>query len=336
VTGVGPVPADATAVVLNVTSTQATSAEGFVTVWPDGVARPTASNLNLRPGQNLANLVMVRAGPTGNVRLYTNRGSVHLIVDVVGYYAPGTGFRFRAVTPSRVLSTPPGPPLSGPGELAITVPGTAGVPPEATALVLNVTSAQATSANGFVTVWPDGVARPTASNLNLNPGQNLPNLAVTRVGGTGGVRFYTNTGSVHLFADVFGYFGPDATACFTGVTPARVLDTRTGPVPPGRVVGDPLSGPGELRLDVTGVAGVPPDAAAVVLNVTSAQATSANGFVTVWPDGVARPTASNLNLNPGQNLPNLVVVGVGATGDIRLYTNTGSVHLIADVVGYFR
>jgi hypothetical protein len=123
---------------------------------------------------------------------------------------------------------------------------------------------------------------------------------------------------------------------FVGVTPTRLLDTRTGPAPAGYPIGQRLTGPGEITLDVTGVGPVPADAKAVILNVTSNQATSANGFVTVYPDGVARPNASNLNLNPGQNLPNLVIVKVGASGNIRLYTNTGAVHLIADVVGYYR
>src|SRR5205823_7125872 len=40
VTGVGGVPSDATAVVMNVTYTEAT-APGFVTIWPSGETRPT-------------------------------------------------------------------------------------------------------------------------------------------------------------------------------------------------------------------------------------------------------------------------------------------------------
>ena len=252
---------------------------------------------------------------------------------------------FVGVTPTRLLDTrsgpvPPGYPvgqrLSGPGEIVLDVTGVGPVPANATAVVLNVTSTQASSASGFVTVYPDGVARPTASNLNLNPGQNLPNLVTVKVGASGNVRLYTNTGAVHLIADVVGYYAPAAGDRFEGVTPTRLLDTRSAPVPPGYPAGQRLSGPGEIVLDVTGVGPVPADATAVILNVTSTQASSASGFVTVYPDGVARPTASNLNLNPGQNLPNLVVVKVGATGNVRLYTNTGAVHLIADVVGYYR
>ena len=36
----------------------------------------------------------------------------------------------------------------------------------------------------------------------------------------------------------------------------------------------------------------------------------------------------------GQDTPNLVIVKVGADGNVKLYNNAGTGHLIADVVGY--
>jgi hypothetical protein len=56
--------------------------------------------------------------------------------------------------------------------------------------------------------------------------------------------------------------------------------------------------------------------------------------VTAYPDGEPRPTASNLNLQSGKTAPNLVIAKVGADGRIRLYNNAGTVHLIADVMGW--
>ena len=82
-------------------------------------------------------------------------------------------------------------------------------------------------------------------------------------------------------------------------------------------------------------AAVPADATAVVLNVTGVDATKAN-FVTVWPAGTTRPTASNLNLLPGQALSNAVTVGLGtgsAARRVSLFNNTGSVNLIAELAG---
>ena len=72
----------------------------------------------------------------------------------------------------------------------------------------------------------------------------------------------------------------------------------------------------------------------MALNLTSVDATHAT-FVTVHPTGEARPFASNLNPIPGAAIPNLVVARVGLGGAATFYNNTGTVHLVADVVGHF-
>ena len=53
---------------------------------------------------NIPNLVVVRAGPDGNVALYNDQGSVHVIFDVVGWYGQN-GDSYNPVTPARVLDT---------------------------------------------------------------------------------------------------------------------------------------------------------------------------------------------------------------------------------------
>src|SRR5262249_10516485 len=73
---------------------------------------------------------------------------------------------------------------------------------------------------------------------------------------------------------------------------------------------------------------------AVVLNVTASQPTEPT-FVTVYPSGESRPLASNLNLVPGTDVPNLVIAKVGADGRVFLYNDRGATHLVADVVGWF-
>jgi hypothetical protein len=64
VTGLGgatSVPATASAVVLNVTATNAT-AGSFLSVWPTGSPQPVSSNLNFAAGETIANLVTVKVG----------------------------------------------------------------------------------------------------------------------------------------------------------------------------------------------------------------------------------------------------------------------------------
>jgi hypothetical protein len=85
VASVGPVPVDATAVVMNVTVTNPTAA-GFATMFPAGGTRPDpASNLNFTPGETVPNLVMVKIA-TANVSFYNSAGNTDMIADVVGWF----------------------------------------------------------------------------------------------------------------------------------------------------------------------------------------------------------------------------------------------------------
>ena len=88
-----------------------------------------------------------------------------------------------------------------------------------------------------------------------------------------------------------------------------------------------------LELQVTGVAGVPSDATAVVLNMTVVNAQAA-GFATVYPCGQSRPEASNLNYAAGQTIPNLVIAKPGVGGKVCIYSYA-AVDVLADVSGFF-
>ncbi len=78
-----------------------------------------------------------------------------------------------------------------------------------------------------------------------------------------------------------------------------------------------------------------------MLNVTAVGPT-ANGYLTVYGDQdpigtpLSNPGTSNINFRANQNLPNLVVVPVGANGEVD-FTNSsaGSTQVLADVAGYF-
>lgn len=115
------------------------------------------------------------------------------------------------------------------------------------------------------------------------------------------------------------------------LTPARILDTRTGN---GAPVGK-LGPNGALSLQVTGRGGVPATGVtSVVLNMTVTEATAVS-FLTAWPAGAARPLTSNLNYAAGDTVPNLVVVKVGTDGKVDLFNLAGTAHVIADVAGWY-
>ncbi|MFT3790448.1 MAG: hypothetical protein QM741_05085 [Rudaea sp.] len=90
VSGRGGVPASGVAaVVLNVTAVSP-SGTGFVTVWPSGFSQPNASNLNFTPGQTRPNLVVAAIGSNGKVSLFNSAGTTDIVVDVLGWLAPGS------------------------------------------------------------------------------------------------------------------------------------------------------------------------------------------------------------------------------------------------------
>jgi hypothetical protein len=112
---------------------------------------------------------------------------------------------------------------------------------------------------------------------------------------------------------------------FVPIAPVRIYDTRlngTGPLGSG----------GTRDVQVTGSL-VPASAVAVVLNVTVTNTTAAS-HLTVFPTGIVPPTASNLNWTPGQTVPNLVEVPIGAGGQVSFYNPYGSTDLILDLQGY--
>lgn len=102
VAGRADVPADAVAVVMNVTVTAA-NGPGFITAYPCGAGQPTASNLNYVAGRNIPNLVVAKIGAAGQVCLY-NTEPVHLIVDITGYF-PGVDSYAPLAAPARLLDT---------------------------------------------------------------------------------------------------------------------------------------------------------------------------------------------------------------------------------------
>jgi hypothetical protein len=319
---------------MNVTAVLPTGA-GFITVWPRGVTQPLSSNLNFVPGDVVPNLVTVGIGSNGQVSLYHQGGTNDLIADVVGYYSPVNGDYFTAVTPVRALDTRAGTGaalarVAQGGEVSLQITNANAVPANATGVVLNVTAVSPDAA-GYVTVYPNGVTRPLASNLNFVPGDVVPNLVIVGIGTSGKVNLFNANGTIDLVADIVGYYSPDNTAKqFYPVTPVRALDTRNGTGGVSAPVGQGAS----IDLTVRGANGIPAGASAIVMNTTAVTPNAAS-YLTAWPTGVTRPLASNLNYVVGDIVPNLVQVGIGSNGKVSLFNNAGSVDLVADLTGYF-
>ena len=367
------VPADATAVVLNVTSVNATQATD-VRVYPTPLdaSFPPVSNINVQPGQSTPNLVTVAVTKVGGtVRLRNTAGTTDLLADLSGYFTAqvpgGAGSLFNPLAPARILHTASGSvgvltqakvvagghvDLKVIGSLPVrtlangSTPPPVVVPAGTTAVVLNVTAFNATAPTD-VRVYPkpkvDSAAPPEASNLNVAvPGVSVANLVVVKVGDLGKVRLYNRAGATDLAADIAGYYGGAGGAVFVPVEPQRLLSTIYGI---GRTGYDhtPLAAKGVTDAQITGARAIPPSAVAVTLNVTGVGPTTSTdlrAYPSDYPNPAGTPPAvSTLNLRTGQTRANLAVVRVGAeiAGEeaVRVSNTAGTVGLILDISGYY-
>ncbi len=278
VAGQGGVPvAGVSAVVVNATATN-TSAAGYLTVFPTGLAVPLASNLNWLAGQTVPNLVTIGLGATGKISAHNGSGLADVVFDVEGYFStpdtsPDPAGLFNPLVPSRVLDT-----RSGNGAPMKTLGS-------AQTLVLQVTGR-------------GGVPTSGASAVVLN-------LTVT----AGQVSIFNGAGSTDVVADVNGWFTNSTTggngSRFTPVTPARIVDSRYGTggfsTPWGPSSGRPIAVAGQGGVPLMSDPNPP---TAVVVNITATDTTSASALI-AWPDGAAQPLSSDLNWSRAATVPNL-------------------------------
>jgi hypothetical protein len=220
------VPAGATAVALNVTATRV-SAPTFVSACAGGLSADACrqtSAFNPEPGQDTPSAVLVALGGAAHdeVTFYNNAGTLTLIADLHGFYAPAEGSTFQAAGPRRVLAFRP----VGPREaITLTIPD---VPTGATAVALNLTHT-ATTEPSYVAACPADQPLTTctqSSVLNPFPGRDAGNHTIVKLGGPhhDQVTLYNNAGTTHLIADVQGFFTTTTTgARLRTTTPTRVL-----------------------------------------------------------------------------------------------------------------
>jgi len=206
VAGQAGVPDEATAVVVNLTAAE-TDGPGFLRLTPTGSPPASTSNVNFFAGDVVPNLAIVQLGEGGRVTLEGAGSGKHAIGDVFGYFAPDAGGRFRAVAPQRLLDTRESTPVGPGAAIDVQVTDRAGVPGNATAVVLNVAAMNVTGPS-FVTVWPAGAAQPGTSNLNVMPGQTIANLVICQLGDNGNLSIANPIAQCDVLADVMGFVVP--------------------------------------------------------------------------------------------------------------------------------
>ena len=222
------IPADATAVLVNLTAVGAAGA-GYVSTGRIGESTPPeTSNLNLnRAGETraVAATVAVSTSAAGRgFRLWTTTAT-HVLVDVMGSVtgrdaAEATTGLFIPITPRRLLDS------RAPGQVGRTwgswvvecaVPQLTGA--SVGGAVINLTAVNARGP-GYLSVLAARQERrlyESVSHLNVDRrGQTASNHAVSRVANGAGLSVHTSQGS-HVLVDLAGYLVGPPVAARTGV-----------------------------------------------------------------------------------------------------------------------
>ena len=307
---------------------------GFVTLWPAGEARPLASTLNSVDGRTKSSAAIVPAGAAGAISVFA-RNTTDVVLDINGYFVSATdptALAFYPITPCRVADTRKaalgllGTPSMGAGQ-SRTFPilsSACNIPATAQAYSLNFTAVPG-GPLGYLTTWPTGQAKPQASSLNAITGTVTANAAIVPAGTIGSIDVFASN-ATDVVIDINGYFAPMVTGGLSlyGVTPCRVVDTRKPP-------GSPAVTSPDVGVSAS-ACGIPANAQAHVLSVTVVPPTPL-GYLTLWPQGQARPTVSTLNALDGAITSNMAIVPT-TNGSISAFASNLT-HLILDISAYF-
>ncbi len=384
VTGVhGPssqvVPTGALAVVVNLTGIDHGTGPTLLVAYPAGSALPAASSLNIDAGLAQGNLAVVPLSTGGQITIFNAVGSADAIVDVLGYFAaPGSAGEvpgeFHPMPPLRICDTRANQDTECAGAadtplqantwrrvvLSGLPPGAAGGTPsipttDAAAAAFNLTATQATTSTYLSVAAPNmttdacPTTRPAISNVNLRPGEALPNRVISELGPHQDVCVYNAVGSVDFIIDINGWFGNGSEttsppgALFYAIPPDRICDTRANSGTP--CANKPLIGKSTETVRVTGVGLVPAvggtsSPVAIVANLTGIAGTESTVLV-LYPSDVSHlPKASDLNPSAHDVIDNLAIVSLATSGpsagDVNLYNAVGVINATLDVAGWFQ
>jgi hypothetical protein len=330
-----------TAVAVSITVTGQTSS-GVLSAYPADTPQPATSTINYTATAGITNNAIVNVGPDGDIAIYNaSGGTVQLIVDLTGYFstntaATGASTYTPLADPTRILDTrngtgAPEADIAADGTLALTMAGddTNGVDLPSTgltAVALNLTVIPPGSGDsGYLTAYPDGVTKPATTNLTYG-GTALADAVIIPVGSDGKIDIFNySSDAVNLVGDLSGYFTTSATGeYYHPLNSIRIIDTRQG-----------TALASDSARTIANLASVTADNPTLVLNITVVTPAD-SGYLQVYPASAARPTASAINFNSGQAIPNLALVNTSADNAFDVFNNSaGTIQVVVDASGYF-
>jgi hypothetical protein len=342
VAGKGGVPADGSAGAVSVVATLiGISNQGILSGRPN--ADKPSTVMGIYGGENKQNtsfsaVLAVNSDGTIQVSAETN---ARLLLDVQGYYtssADGTAAGgFVPMNGSRIVDTrngtgAPKAPLTSGKTVDLQIGGVAGVPKDASAVIVNMIAANTGTTTGYFTPYPTGSTRPPNSFNYAGKGVATSMQAQVKLSSTGKLTVFNQDSTADLVLDIQGYFtaAGQGGAVFTPGA-GRAYDTRTS--------GNTVMGKNETRsIQIAGTAGVPVMGSginAVVLTLTSLKTTAGYGSATVWADSTARPNTTSINFDETTIRTNTITVPLGANGKIALSSVADPTDYVIDVQGWY-
>jgi hypothetical protein len=321
------VPSGTAAVSVNVVTVDPSS-NGYVTVYPCGIARPFTSAVQSQVGRVVSGSAIVPLGSDGSFCVFSNV-TTEIVVDLNGSFAPSGTARYEPiVTQRRYDSRPSGRLLQAGAIVRVNTRGFGAGASDSSAASVTIHALDA-AASGFVTAWPCDTPRPWASSANVMVGSSVSNEVDVAVGATGEVCFLVSA-PMHLAVDINGWYGPSATTEYHSVTPFRLVDTREN----FGFVG-PFARYVDRSIQVSGVGSLPSGG---VVRSVAAQFTavdpSGTGWVTVHNCLAPVPQLSMLRYQTGTNVAVLVNSLLTSAGRWCVTSSTAT-HMVVDVSGWF-
>jgi hypothetical protein len=248
-----------------------------------------------------------------------------------GVFVPATGRILDTKNNVGGYSTP----MPAKAWRTVQVTGTAGLPADGTVGAVSVVATVADiPGQGQLFGRPDANTSQTLMGIYGGEAkQNTSFSSVLAVSSDGTIQVYAET-SVRLILDVQGYYtaNTDGTAAggFVSSNGKRVADSRSGTgIPKAQ-----LTTGKSATLQVTGTAGVPAGASAVIVNLIALNSTSSVGYLTPYATGATRPSTS-FNYAGDVITTMQAQVPLSSDGKITIYNANSTIDLAIDIQGYF-
>jgi parallel beta-helix repeat protein len=354
IAGNGSIPANVTAVALNLT---VVNANGGGYIQADTGTDTGTSTVNYNTGPVYSNAVIAQVASDGTVTLRnfgaTAAVKLDLIADVTGYFAPTTGSRYDYVTPTRLMDTRKGigaakAKLAAGKTDVLTVAGAGPVPATGVSAVTVSITETNTTGSGYLLAYPDQATLPNSSTVDWNGSTTKAATAIVPVGADGKIDIYdggAGNASANVIVDVTGYFTSTGTGdVYVPATPYRFFDTRKfEATAPGTTSYADLSGQDGTPPGYVGWAQYNTIVDGYVLNATVTQ-TPSDGYLLVSGSPTPGGTSTVNWTGANQTTANLAFTQAGRVSasdnyDYYVYfyngATTGRVQVIADVMGYF-